>query len=105
MDAKSVEFRILHPNGQTRWILAASRIHLDSEGRPRSISGVFRDVTARKTAEHEAEQLSERLLAIQDEERQQIALELHDSTTQHLAAAILNMRTAELTWGDPRARH
>ena len=48
-------------------------------------------MTARKTAEQEAEQLSERLLAIQDEERQQIALELHDSTTQHLAAAILNM--------------
>jgi signal transduction histidine kinase len=56
---------------------------------------VFRDVTARKTAEHEAEQLSERLLAIQDEERQQIALELHDSTTQHLAAAILNMMTIQ----------
>jgi signal transduction histidine kinase len=39
---------------------------------------VLRDVTQRKTAENEAEQLSERLSTIQDEERQQIAQELHD---------------------------
>jgi len=104
-DVKSAEFRILHPDGFTRWILAASRLHLDSEGTPRSVSGVFRDVTARKTAEHEAEQLSERLLAIQDEERQQIAVELHDSTTQHLAAAILNMMSIQgRLSSDPKTR-
>ena len=104
-DVKSVEFRIRHPDGLTRWILAASKIHLDSEGRPQNVSGVFRDITARKTAEHEAEQLSERLLAIQDEERQQIALELHDSTTQHLAAAILNMMSIQgRLSSDPKTR-
>jgi PAS domain S-box-containing protein len=85
------EFRVAHPNGQTRWILASSKTHFDDEGKPVSVSGVFRDVTSRKIAEREAEQLSQRLSTIQDEERQQIAEELHDSTTQHLVAVGLNM--------------
>ena len=88
---KRSEFRVVHPNGQTRWILASGKTHFDDEGKPVSVSGVFRDVTSRKMAEHEAEQLSRRLSTIQDEERQQIAEELHDSTTQHLVAVGLNM--------------
>ena len=35
------------------------------------------------------------IATIQDEERQQIALELHDSTAQHLVAAGLNMMTVQ----------
>jgi two-component system NarL family sensor kinase len=55
------------------------------------VSGIFRDVTPRRKAEQETEQLSERLLALQEEERQRIADELHDSTAQHLVAASLNV--------------
>jgi PAS domain S-box-containing protein len=94
-DAKSIEFRVLKPDGQIRWVLATSKLHLDGEGKPHSISGVLSDITARKTAEREADQLSERLSTIQDEERQQIALELHDSTAQHLAAACLIMMSVQ----------
>ena len=103
--AKSIEFRIVYPSGQIHWILATTKLHVDGEGKPKRISGVFRDITMRKTAEREAEQLSERLSTIQDEERQQIALELHDSTAQHLAAASLNMMSVQKCVGPNGPTH
>jgi two-component system, NarL family, sensor kinase len=85
------EFRVLHPNGEIRWYLATGHTDFDARGRPLRLSGVFRDVTPRKKAEAEAELLAERLLTLQDEERQRIALELHNSTAQHLLAMSLNL--------------
>ena len=104
-DLKISEFRIRGTNGQTRWILASSKTHLAKDGKPFIVSGMLRDITPRKTAERQAEQLSEHLSTIQDEERQQIAQDLHTSTAQHLAAVSMNMmnlqnRLAE----DPIAR-
>lgn len=60
-----------------------------------------RDITDRKDAERSVQQLSGRLLQVQDEERRQIARELHDTTAQNLAAVRLNLSrisrsTAEL---------
>jgi PAS domain S-box-containing protein len=89
--AERCEFRVVRPDGELLWILASGKTHFDDEGKPVKVSGVFRDVTARKIAEHETEQLARRLSTIQDEERRQIAEELHDSTTQHLVAVGLNM--------------
>ena len=73
---------------RTRWILASSKTHFDRrEAKPVSVSGVFRDVTSRKNSRARGrKQPSQRLSTIQDEERQQIAEELHDPTTQHLVA-------------------
>ena len=89
--AERCEFRVVRPDGGVLWILASGKTHFDEQGKPVKVSGVFRDVTARKIAEHETEQLARRLSTIQDEERRQIAEELHDSTTQHLVAVGLNM--------------
>ena len=52
---------------------------------------LFRDVTRLKTAEHEVNELTGRLLRVQDEERRQLAQELHDTTAQNLVAAVLIM--------------
>lgn len=49
------------------------------------------DVTALKEAEQTAGELCDRLLAVQEEERQRIAGELHDCTAQHLVALGLNL--------------
>lgn len=49
------------------------------------------DVTALKQAAQIAADLSERLLGIQEEERERIAQALHDSTAQHLIAVGLNL--------------
>ena len=53
---------------------------------PDRIVGTTRDISTRKRAEEELRQLSGRLLQLQDEERQRIARELHDSTGQNLVA-------------------
>jgi signal transduction histidine kinase len=52
---------------------------------------VVADVTTRKRLEARAQELSHRLLTVQEEERRNIAQELHDSTVQHLVAASLLM--------------
>ena len=85
------EFRVVQRNGQTRWLRASGHVELDDDGKPVRVSGVVMDITKRKMAEDEARQLSQRLSTVQDEERQQIAQELHDSTMQHLAAMNLTM--------------
>jgi PAS domain S-box-containing protein len=85
------EFRVLWPNGETRWLQARGRTYLDENGEPARASGIFRDVTNYKIAQLEAKQLSQRVLSIQDDERQRIAQDLHDSTSQHLAAIGLNL--------------
>ena len=85
------EFRVLWPNGETRWLQARGRTDLDENGEPRRASGIFRDVTNYKIAQLEAKHLSQRVLSIQDDERQRIAQDLHDSTSQHLAAIGLNL--------------
>jgi PAS domain S-box-containing protein len=85
------EFRVIWPNGETRWLQARGRTDLDESGEPLRASGIFRDVTNYKIAQLEAKHLSQRVLSIQDDERQRIAQDLHDSTSQHLAAIGLNL--------------
>jgi signal transduction histidine kinase len=49
------------------------------------------EVAERKQAEGALRQLSARLLNVQDEERQRLARELHDTTAQELAALSMNL--------------
>jgi two-component system, NarL family, sensor kinase len=49
--------------------------------------------------QRQAKDLSQRIQSIQDEERQRIAQELHDSTAQHLAAINLNLMALRSTNG------
>jgi PAS domain S-box-containing protein len=102
---RRIEFRVPHPSGELRWYLATAHTDFDERGVPIRVSGIFRDVTQRRRAEEEAERLSERLSTIQDEERQQIAQDLHDSTAQHLVAASLNAMSLQHRFaGEPAAR-
>jgi len=50
------------------------------------VSGAIRDITERKRAQEELQQLSGQLLRLQDQERRKIARDLHDSTGQDLVA-------------------
>jgi signal transduction histidine kinase len=52
------------------------------------------EVAERNQAEDSLRRLSTRLLRIQDEERQRLARELHDSTAQSLAALSMNLAVA-----------
>ncbi|HEV8337527.1 MAG TPA: MASE1 domain-containing protein [Candidatus Polarisedimenticolia bacterium] len=53
------------------------------------------EIGERKEAEQSLRKLSTRLLRIQDEERQRLARELHDSTAQSLAALSMNLAVAK----------
>jgi PAS domain S-box-containing protein len=50
-DSYEVEYRIIRPDGQVRWIFGRGRIVRDNAGRPVRYSGVDLDITDRKTAE------------------------------------------------------
>jgi len=83
--------RIRQKGGAQRWIQIDAKFQRAATDGPLRLVGVVADITARKTLEQEAEELSKRLLTLQEEERQRIAQELHDSTAQHLVAANLNL--------------
>ena len=75
--------------GTARWYrLHATRIHL---GRWTGVVVTMDDVSDVHRAKQAISRLSLRLNRVQQQERERIALELHDSTAQHLAAASLNL--------------
>lgn len=51
------EYRILLPDGHTRWIRAWGRVDRDEAGKPRLMRGVATDVTERKEAEARASRM------------------------------------------------
>jgi PAS domain S-box-containing protein len=88
-----VEFRIVRNDGSIRWISHLCQPVYDEHGNFLGHRGSNRDSTARKLVENalfESEKtlriLSEQLLAVQENERKRIALEVHDGINQTLAA-------------------
>lgn len=53
----SVEYRIIAPGGETRWIETRCTISYDSKGRPHRVVGVSIDITERKRVEDEQSKL------------------------------------------------
>jgi len=78
------EYRIVHPSGQRRWYLATASTEFGKHGEPIRVSGVFRDITARKKAEQEAEQLEDALRGAQRE----LARASRQTTVGAMAASI-----------------
>ncbi|MGH7819951.1 MAG: PAS domain S-box protein, partial [Candidatus Binatia bacterium] len=86
---RNVETPFRMKNGTVRWGLFSSVV-IELSGQRRLLSFV-RDITERRHTEAELRELSGRLLQLQDQERRRIALELHDSTAQTLAALAMNL--------------
>jgi two-component system, NarL family, sensor kinase len=78
-----------------RWYqVSAVRAAMDGESR---IVVTHTDISAIQNAHATIKDLSRRLLSAQDEERQRIALDLHDSTAQQLVAIGLHMMALRRT--------
>jgi PAS domain S-box-containing protein len=80
-------------DGSERWLTVRAFRFRIGDGTRIIVS--HEDVTELMTARATVNELSDRLLTLQDEERQRIASELHDSTTQYLVAVGLNLMKVE----------
>jgi signal transduction histidine kinase len=90
------EFRVELQGRDVRWFVGRGRTVSDDQGRPQQISGIFADVTARKSAEAEAELQQEEIahlmrVAALGELSGGIAHEL----SQPLAAILANAQAAQ----------
>jgi len=83
--------RIKLEDGTPRWLQIDGKFHSRSDGSSQRLVGVIADITEGKRLEQESKELAECLITVQEEERERIAQELHDSTAQHLAAASLTL--------------
>ncbi|MBD2750579.1 PAS domain S-box protein [Microvirga sp. BT688] len=93
------DFQILYLCGSRRFLLRANRF--EHEGAVHAVLA-HEDVTELASVRRELDATAERLLGLQEEERRRIGAELHDSTTQHLAAAGLGLaQIQQLVPDDP----
>jgi PAS domain S-box-containing protein len=79
------EFRFLRADGSYASCLAVARVLRDETGRPMRMLGMCLDVTRSRLAEEERDRLSEAL--VRAEERERVAMDLHDGVIQQLFGA------------------
>jgi PAS domain S-box-containing protein len=81
----SFQYRVMHDDAETRWILARGKVVRNAEGRAVKMLGVNVDITDLKRRDIELQQLTGRLIQAQEEERHRISRELHDDIGQQVA--------------------
>src|SRR5258705_5387182 len=105
----TMEKRYLHKRGHVVWVLLHVSVVLADDGHPRYFVAQVKDVTERRRADEERElllaevssahgrleDLSRRLVHLQEEERRTIARELHDEVGQILTGLKLMIETGE----------
>ena len=91
------EYRLMLPDGATRWISSQGRVEFDAAGQPVLIRGAARDVTARKQAEQETQLLRQEIAhAGRVSMMGQLASGLAHEINQPLASILRNAEAAEL---------
>jgi PAS domain S-box-containing protein len=99
--ANPMEFRVRGGDGRVYWFEERGALLRNAAGEIEGITGVLRDVTARKRTERirarqqkRLQHLAARLASAQDEEQRRIAEGLHDDIAQLLAACSLKLNLA-----------
>ena len=101
-----IEYRVLGLNDRSpRWVNSKGSVDCDGFGKPLRMQGVIQDITARKDAERERDDLRRRLMQAQEDERLRLAHELHDQTGQDIAAAMLELNRIETLVGQSGRHH
>jgi PAS domain S-box-containing protein len=100
--SSDLEYRIVRPDGTIRWIRDSKAVVRDAKGNPLRIGGVMRDITIRKEAEkrargyeHDLRSLTHEILRVEEAERTQLAVDLHDGLTQILALTRIKIGVLE----------
>ncbi|MDA3791672.1 MAG: PAS domain S-box protein [Desulfobacula sp.] len=106
-----LEFRIVLPNGEIRWMHAKGSADKSEDGSVTRMFGTAQDITERKQAElvmRESEKrlraLSFQLIDAQEKERRRISQELHDEMGQVLTAIVLNLTEIENQMSSDKAQ-
>jgi PAS domain S-box-containing protein len=102
-DVVEGEYQVRHANGEWRWLRSRTIVFSRTpEGAPRQILGTAQDITERKVAEEKLTQrtlelatLSQKLVRAQEDERRNIARELHDEIGQLLTGLSLILETSK----------
>jgi len=85
------EFRVIHPDGTTRWVVSRGKFEYAKNGDATRMIGMAVDITERKQAEEALASVSRRLIEAQEQERTRIARELHDDISQRIALLAVNL--------------
>jgi PAS domain S-box-containing protein len=93
LEDHDVEYRMVASDGRAVWVRDLVNV-LAENGQPVCLRGVMLDVTDRKRAEQELEELAGRLIHAQEQERSRIGRELHDHISQMLG--VLTIRLDQL---------
>jgi PAS domain S-box-containing protein len=93
----NVEYRVCLPDGKMRWIAARGQVDRDERGKPILLRGVVLDISARRGAELELQQLRSQLAhASRVSMLGQLASALAHELSQPLGAILRNTEAAEL---------
>lgn len=117
-DAWSVEYRFITKGGQTIWLRSHAELLEDETDGPRYWHGYLVDVTHTKQMEADLQstievlrrtdshrrQLYARLVSIQEEERAQIARQIHDDPVQKMTALALRLQLLDSVLEDEAQR-
>jgi PAS domain S-box-containing protein len=97
-EAKPFQFvsRYRKPDGNTRIHLTRAVPVAGPDGVPARMIGVAQDITEQTQSEQELRRLSQRLMRARDDDRRQMARELHESVGQTLA--VLKMALGQLRY-------
>ena len=91
------EYRVLLPDGATRWLASQGRVEFGRDGRPERLQGVVLDITQRKQAELEAqEHRGEVAHLLRAASLGELSSALAHELNQPLAAILYNAQAAQL---------
>jgi len=89
------QYRIVLPDGETRWVASVGRVE-GNNGTAKRFRGTSVDITKRKLAEETAHDLAKKLMDAQEKERARIARELHDGLSQSVALLSIHLQALDL---------
>ena len=95
----AIEYRLRRRDGEYRWIVDSGAPWHDAHGRVAGYVDSVVDVSDRRRAEDTLRELGGRLIAAQEEERRDIARQLHDDVSQRLALLSVEIEHLELHRG------
>jgi PAS domain S-box-containing protein len=84
---KFFEEEVALPSGKKVWFLSNLQPVRDSDGKIFAVQMISQDISERRLAEERVRTLTQQLIAAQENERQLISRELHDSVAQDLSSA------------------